>query len=267
MNPLLEISHANQHTTRSEKSTMNRNSVWFGILAVVLQCGCALFPARSSVHKVPGALDRVSSETMTSSERALGTSSPSPALDRLTEIEHFFQQEDSSSSTTADRRRRPPGPPPTLSMDDLREIEGHFQQSDFTPGLIAELKPGQHVCLLTHSTVSRTPNSVRRSIEQVAGTIVSVDEDALVLKNSVKLTEGRTMGTPIVSKIPYVSRFFKNSGVGRTAISIPGEVSIVRTKIQGIGNLTADDLAGLHQTSDSMKMGVDFDYQAESRSH
>jgi len=151
-------------------------------------------------------------------------------------------------------------------MEDLREIEGHFQQPNFSPSLIAKLKPGQHVCLLTHSIVSRTPNSVRRSIEQVAGTIVSVDEDVLVLKNAVKLTEGRTMtGTPIASKIPYVSRLFKNSGVGRTTISIPGEVSIVRTKIQGIGNLTADDLAGLHQTSDSMKMGVDFDYQAESR--
>lgn len=195
-------------------------------------------------------------------------SSQSPAVDRLIEIEQFLQQENSGSSTTAQVRQRPLGPPPTLSMDDLREIEGHFQQSGFTPGLIAELKPGQHVCLLTHSTVSRTPNSVRRSIEQVAGTIVSVDEDALVLNNAVKLTEGRTMtGTPIVSKLPYVSRLFKNSGVGREAISIPGEVSIVRSKIQGIGNLTADDLAGLHKTSDSMKMGVDFDYNAEARSH
>ncbi len=246
---------------------MKRDSVWFGILAVFLQCGCALFPAPSSVHKVPEAVDRVSSETIPSAERAVVTSSPSPALDRLTEIEQFLQQENSGSSTTAQVRQRPLGPPPTLSMDDLREIEGHFQQSGFTPGLIAELKPGQHVCLLTHSTISRTPNSVRRSIAQVAGTIVSVDEDALVLNNAVKLTEGRMMGTPIVSKIPYISRLFKNSGTGREAISIPGEVSIVRSEIQGIGNLTADDLAGLHQTSDSMKMGVDFDYQAETRSH
>jgi hypothetical protein len=147
----------------------------------------------------------------------------------------------------------------------LREIEGHFQQLNFSPALIAKLKPGQHVCLLTHSTVSRTPTSVRRSMEQVAGTIVSVDENVLVLNNAVKLTEGRMTGTPIVSKIPYISRLFKNSGVGREVISIPGEVSIVRSEIQGIGNLTADDLAGLQQTSDSMKMGVDFDYQAESR--
>jgi hypothetical protein len=72
-------------------------------------------------------------------------------------------------------------------------------------------------------------------------------------------------GTPIVSKIPYVSRLFANSGTGRTTISIPGEVSIVRAEIQGISQLTADDLAGLRQTADSMKMGVDFDYQAETR--
>ena len=246
---------------------MKRDSVCFGILAVVLQCGCALFPARSSVHKVSGPVDRISSETIPSAERALVTSSPSPAVDRLIEIEQFLLQENSGSSTTAQVRQRPLGPPPTLSMDDLREIEGHFQQSGFTPGLIAKLKPGQHVCLLTHSTVSRTPNSVRHSIEQVAGTIVSVDEDALVLNNAVKLTEGRMMGTPIVSRLPYVSRLFKNSGTGREAISIPGEVSIVRSEIQGLANLTADDLAGLHQTSDSMKMGVDFDYaNVEARS-
>ena len=246
---------------------MKKNSVWLGILAMALQCGCALFPAQSSVHKVPEAVDRVSSETMTSSERAEVTSSQSPALDRLTEIEQFLQQENSGSSTTAQVRQRPLGPPPTLSMDDLREIEGHFQQPNFLPGLIAKLKPGQHVCLLTNSTVSRTLTSVNRSIEQVAGTIVSVDENVLVLNNAVKLTEGRMTGTPIVSNIPYISRFFKNSGVGREAISIPGEVSIVRSEIQGISNLTSDDLAGLHKTSNSMKMGVDFDYQAETRSH
>ncbi|RLS39545.1 MAG: hypothetical protein DWH78_04875 [Planctomycetota bacterium] len=241
--------------------------MWFGILAVVLQCGCALFPARSSVHKVSGPVDRISSETISSSDRSVVTSSPSPALDRLIEIEQFLQQENSGSSTTAQVGQRPLGPPPTLSMDDLREIEGHFQQSGFTPGLIAKLKPGRHVCLLTHATVSRTPNSVRHSIEQVAGTIVSVDEDALVLNNAVKLTEGRMMGTPIVSKIPYISRLFKNSGTGREAISIPGEVSIVRSEIQGISQLTSEDLAGLHQTSDSMKMGVDFDYyNVEARS-
>ena len=246
---------------------MKRDSVCFGILAVVLQCGCALFPARSSVHKVSGPVDRISSETISSSDRSVVTSAPSPALDRLIEIEQFLQQENSGSSTTAQVGQRPLGPPPTLSMDDLREIEGHFQQSGFTPGLIAKLKPGQHVCLLTHSTVSRTPNSVRHSIEQVAGTIVSVDEDALVLNNAVKLTEGRMMGTPIVSKIPYISRLFKNSGTGREAISIPGEVSIVRSEIQGISQLTSEDLAGLHQTSDSMKMGVDFDYyNVEARS-
>jgi hypothetical protein len=245
---------------------MKKNSVWFGILAVVLQCGCALFPARSSVHKASEAVDGASDETIHSSERAGVTSAPSPALDRLTEIEQFLQQEDSGSSTTAQVRQRPLGPTPTLSMDDLREIEGHFQQSGFTPDLIAELKPGQHVCLLTHSTVSKTPTSVRRSIQQVAGTVVSIDDSTLVLNHAVKLTEGRTMtGTPIVSKIPYVSRLFANSGTGRTTISIPGEVSIVRAEIQGISQLTADDLAGLRQTADSMKMGVDFDYQAETR--
>jgi hypothetical protein len=72
-------------------------------------------------------VDRISSETISSSDRSVVTSSPSPAWDRLIEIEQFLQQENSGSSTTAQVGQRPLGPPPTLSMDDLREIEGHFQ--------------------------------------------------------------------------------------------------------------------------------------------
>ncbi len=53
-------------------------------------------------------------------------------------------------------------------------------------------------------------------------TTVSVPDGGTVLLGGVKrLREGRTMyGVPILNKIPYVSRLFKNSGVGRETESV-----------------------------------------------
>lgn len=53
-------------------------------------------------------------------------------------------------------------------------------------------------------------------------TTVSVPDGGTVLLGGIKrLREGRTMfGVPILNKIPYVSRLFKNSGVGRETESV-----------------------------------------------
>ena len=53
-------------------------------------------------------------------------------------------------------------------------------------------------------------------------TTVSVPDGGTVLLGGIKrLKEGRTMsGVPILNKIPYVSRLFKNSGVGRETESL-----------------------------------------------
>jgi Flp pilus assembly secretin CpaC len=54
------------------------------------------------------------------------------------------------------------------------------------------------------------------------GTTVSVPDGGTVLLGGIKrLREGRTMaGVPILNKIPYVSRLFKNTGVGRETESL-----------------------------------------------
>ncbi|HTI49454.1 MAG TPA: hypothetical protein VL475_00830, partial [Planctomycetaceae bacterium] len=51
---------------------------------------------------------------------------------------------------------------------------------------------------------------------------VSVPDGGTVLLGGVKrLREGRTMaGVPILNKIPYISRLFKNTGVGRETESL-----------------------------------------------
>ncbi len=53
-------------------------------------------------------------------------------------------------------------------------------------------------------------------------TVVSVPDGGTVLLGGVKsLKEGRNMaGVPILNKIPYISRLFKNTGVGRETVSL-----------------------------------------------
>jgi type II secretory pathway component GspD/PulD (secretin) len=53
-------------------------------------------------------------------------------------------------------------------------------------------------------------------------TTVSVPDGGTVLLGGVKrLKEGRNMaGVPILNKIPYLSRLFSNSGVGRETESV-----------------------------------------------
>ena len=53
-------------------------------------------------------------------------------------------------------------------------------------------------------------------------TTVSVPDGGTILLGGVKrLKEGRVMaGVPILNKIPYISRLFKNTGVGREAQSL-----------------------------------------------
>jgi type II secretory pathway component GspD/PulD (secretin) len=60
-------------------------------------------------------------------------------------------------------------------------------------------------------------------ISQISvATVVSVPDGGTVLLGGIKrLKEGRNMaGVPILNKIPYISRLFKNSGVGRETESI-----------------------------------------------
>ena len=66
--------------------------------------------------------------------------------------------------------------------------------------------------------------TVQQPIQQILNvtTTVSVPDGGTVLLGGVKrLREGRKMsGVPILNKIPYISRLFKNSGVGRETESI-----------------------------------------------
>src|SRR5207248_5540497 len=69
-----------------------------------------------------------------------------------------------------------------------------------------------------------TTLTVQRPIFEIVSvaTTVSVPDGGTVLLGGIKrLREGRNMaGVPILNKIPYISRLFKNTGVGRETESL-----------------------------------------------
>ncbi|NOX53698.1 MAG: type II and III secretion system protein, partial [Planctomycetes bacterium] len=69
-----------------------------------------------------------------------------------------------------------------------------------------------------------TTVTVQQPIQEIINvtTTVSVPDGGTVLLGGVKkLREGRNMaGVPILNKIPYISRLFKNTGVGRETESL-----------------------------------------------
>ena len=128
-----------------------------------------------------------------------------------------------------------------------------------------ELKPGQHVRLITGEGCDNPDflDEVSMMSRSFAGTVKSNDGNGnrLVLQDVVMINEARSQtGVPVISKVPYVSRLFKNTGVGRQGISIPGEVALERSGILYACQLTDDKFKTIRQNGGEERIGVDFDF-------
>ena len=128
-----------------------------------------------------------------------------------------------------------------------------------------ELKPGQHVRLITGETPNGDDPDIRDEMlmmsRSFAGTVKANDGDRLVLQDVVMINQGRSQtGVPVLSKVPYVSRLFKSAGVGRQGVSIPGEVALERSKILHACELTDDNFKAIRQNGGYERIGVDFDF-------
>lgn len=65
---------------------------------------------------------------------------------------------------------------------------------------------------------------------QYAGIVESIDETRVILSNASILTEHAT-GVPVVSKVPYLSRLYKNSGSSIVAEPLPHGVVLPKSQI------------------------------------
>ena len=128
------------------------------------------------------------------------------------------------------------------------------------------LKPGQHVRLITGERPNCNEPDLQEEVlmfsRSFAGTVKANDGERLVLQDVVMINEVRSQtGVPIVNKVPYFSRLFKNTGVARRqGISIPGEVALERSKILNACELSDDNFKTIRQNGGYERIGVDFDF-------
>jgi general secretion pathway protein D len=99
-----------------------------------------------------------------------------------------------------------------------------FGQQNQQGGGIGGGQQGQQGQQNQGGNLANTTVTVQQPVVEVVNvsTTVSVPDGGTVLLGGVKrLREGRNMaGVPILNKIPYVSRLFKNTGVGRETESL-----------------------------------------------
>lgn len=125
------------------------------------------------------------------------------------------------------------------------------------------LKAGQQVQLLLvdrqFAEKGRLPE-VRFHMTQYIGTVESVDGQNVVLKDAIQIIEGRnTQAVPIVSKVPYFSRLFRNTGVSRESFRMPDDVVVPRDRIARAFELSASGAETLILLQQVERIGVDFE--------
>jgi hypothetical protein len=146
-------------------------------------------------------------------------------------------------------------------MATLHRIGSGFHVID-PSGLQIELKDlqaGQQVRLVTSaSTVAEMHDAGgnTRTTEYV-GTIEAIDADNIVLKDASIVTSAKVVReTPILSRVPYVSRMFKNTCAAKETHPLTHGVTVPRSKV----------IVALGTDGEIVeRMGVDFDFNADTK--
>ena len=114
--------------------------------------------------------------------------------------------------------------PPAGLPESTLNAEGQLEPSDDVPGpeQLSELKPG------TECTVTLA-DSTSETTREVTGYVASAADGVLVLSDAQEITTGRNeRGVPLLNKMPYANRIFKNVGVGVTRSAIGTETLSAR---------------------------------------
>ncbi len=117
------------------------------------------------------------------------------------------------------------------------------------------LQAGQRVRLVTSSaTIEELKRGGSLDTVEYIGTIETIDQNQIVLKDASLLIEARaTRATPVFGRVPYMSRFFKNTSIAREMQAMPHPVTISRSNLV---------VALPPETQFQERIGVDFDYSA-----
>ena len=150
-----------------------------------------------------------------------------------------------------------------MSMDELREIESFFVMGETSVPTLdpMQLQVGQHVqIMISGGSDNEFPNSVAAPTK-VAGTVKEVNADHVVLQDLLMVKESRLKpSSSFTTKIPYVSRWGRNSGVGRVSTAVPGELTIEMSSILHSSKLSEVEFDAMQKNAQSQRIGVDYDF-------
>ena len=150
-------------------------------------------------------------------------------------------------------------------VEDLEFRQLHESKFDREAKQLSQdgMKPGVKVQLLLVDRQVEGDGEfpkVRFYMTEYLGTVKSVDGQTVVLKDAIQIIEGRSMNSvPVLSKIPYVSRMFRNSGVGRESRKMSADVVVPRKKIAGAFELSASGADHLLMLQQVDRIGVDYE--------
>ena len=93
----------------------------------------------------------------------------------------------------------------------------------------------------------------------VAGLVQKASAAELLIIDAVQTTYGASnQANTVLTNIPYVNRLFKSTGIGVSAVEIPGQLILKRQQIQSAFLLTEEAFNELHQGT-TTQIGIDFD--------
>ena len=146
-------------------------------------------------------------------------------------------------------------PVPVLEMS-LHDAEGQLPKLE-----PHQMKTGQHVMMLAGGKPDSFLDEVSMLTKPIVGTVKQLDGDRVVLQDVMIISESRSSsGVPVVNHVPYFSRLFKSTSIGRTTTPIPGEVTIELSNIHCVSELTDDRFLAAQKNGGCERIGVDFDF-------
>lgn len=142
-----------------------------------------------------------------------------------------------------------PGFPPTASAFPPEPPTG------ITGAEVAALPPGAKVEILWDWNESRT---------RTVGEVLQASPNGVALMN-VRIEGRHISGTPILSKVPYVNRLFKNTGVGIQAVPVHWVPIASVTSVQVLtpppeGYIAPQLAINTNDQPEFERIGIDFDF-------
>ena len=103
-------------------------------------------------------------------------------------------------------------------------------------------------------------------ISKIAGRVVSIDENSIVMADAVSMerrdTHAHNSGK--FSKVPYANRLFKNTGVLVSPVPIPGEITLPKNSLKSLSKISPEAWPD-YRREGFARIGIDFDFDVTSK--